>query len=151
MNAVKTKIYSLKELINVLDKNNTVIDYLNTFSKIHFGFKEIEHLCFWDPDYYSKININKGDDYELVLICWEKGQHSAIHNHEVKEAWTYILKGELTEEIYSRIDGSDEFKLENTVKLPERKISSLKKDSRKVHRLINSYDGRSVSLHLYKK
>lgn len=142
-----SKIYKLKDLISALKIKDD--SYSEILDKIHFGFKEIEHLCFWDRDYYSKISIEKGDDYELVLICWEKDQQSPIHNHDLDEAWTYILKGELTEEIYTEAKGNST--LENTVTLSQKAISSIKKESDKVHRLINSSNGRSVSLHLYKK
>jgi len=82
---------------------------------------------------------------ELVLICWEKEQQSLIHDHDLEEAWTYILKGELTEEIF------EDSILTNKIELSTKNLSSLRKDNNKTHRLTNSYNGRSVSLHLYKK
>jgi cysteine dioxygenase len=141
-------IHSLKDLIialNCSDKNHSNTAVLK---EIKFGFREIEHLCFWDRDNYSKISIEKNEGCELVLICWEKDQQSPIHSHDLDEAWTYILKGELTEEIYNSSDNSA---LENTIVLNPKDVSSIKKESNKVHRLINTFDGRSVSLHLYKK
>ena len=148
MSASNSNINSLKDLIKSLkygseDKSNTEI-----LKNIKFGFKEIEHLCFWDRDNYSKISIDKNGFGELVLICWEKDQQSPIHDHDLDEAWTYIIKGEITEEIYNSGNNSQ---LEETIILEQTGISSIKSESNKVHRLINSFNGRSVSLHLYKK
>ncbi len=144
----KPKIYNLKNLTEALRNKQDSVSFFDIFDKIQFGFKDIEHLCFWDPDNYSKITIEKYDDYELVLICWEKGQRSLIHNHDFDLACTYILKGELTEEIYSRTETPI---LEETIVHPQKNFSCLKKESKKNHRLINSFDGRSVSFHLNKK
>ena len=144
----KPKIYNLKNLTDALKNKQDAVSYMDIFSKIQFGFKDIEHLCFWDPDSFSKITIEKYDAYELILICWEKGQKSPIHNHEFDLACTYILKGELTEEIYSRTEPAT---LEETVVHPQKNFSCLKKESKKNHRLINSFNGRSVSFHLNKK
>ncbi len=144
----KTKIYNLKDLINALKVKSDNDSYSENLNEIQFGFKGIEHLCFWDRDNYSKISVEKNEAFELVLICWEKEQQSPIHNHDIDEAWTYILKGELTEEVYQNNDNPT---LEDTLVLSQKNISSIKKEGGNVHRLINSYDGRSVSLHLYKK
>lgn len=149
MPSIKSKIYNLKDLINSLknkDNNNSYSEILN---KIQFGFKDIEHLCFWDRDNYSKIRIEDDEHFELVIICWEKGQQSPIHSCGVDEAWIYIVKGELAEDIYS--GNKENPNLENTIVLSRKDISSAKKESNKAHRLTNSYDGRSVSLRLYKK
>lgn len=150
MTTSNPKIFKLKDLISALQNKTDNTSYFEALSKIQFGFKEIEHLCFWDHDNYSKISIENNRDFELVLICWENGQQSEIHNHDIDEAWTCILKGELTEDVYGKIDNRTKI-IENTSVLTQKDISSIKKDSNKVHRLTNSYNGKSVSLHLYKK
>ena len=137
-------INSLKDLIDSLREEVGFKSYADVLKNIRFGFGEIEHLCFWDPDNYSKITIEKNGKYELALICWEKGQHSAIHNHDNDEAWTYVVKGELTEDVYE----NDTAKDSNVLK--RRRMSALLSDESKQHRLSNSFNGRSVSLHLYK-
>jgi cysteine dioxygenase len=144
---IKPKIYTLTDLKDALKEKDDKTSFSNILSKIQFGFKEVEHLCFWDPDNYCKISIEKGEDCELVLICWENGQQSPIHNHELKEAITYVMKGEITEEIYDETKAE----LEKTVILKNKDISKITEDEKKTHRLINSYNGRSVSLHIYKK
>lgn len=142
----KFNLYNLDDLKNALTANDS--SYESILNRIRFNFKDIEHLCFWDADNYSKINIGEGKNYELVLICWEKEQHSPIHQHGYEEAWTYVLKGEITEKKYQPVNGSGCFNLDSEIKLDPRKFSSLRNNGIQ-HELINSFNGRSVSLHLY--
>jgi cysteine dioxygenase len=145
---VKPKIYNLKDLTEALRNKQDADSYQEIFDNIQFGFKEIEPLCFWESDNYSKIFIEKDDKYELVLICWEKGQQSPIHDHQFSLACTYILKGELTEEIYTQDNPPV---LEQKIKHTHKNFSCLNEVNKKNHRLINSFHGRSVSFQLNKK
>lgn len=144
-----TPIYNLKDLVEALEAKSENVTYVEILSAIKFNFKDVEHLCFWDAEDYSKINIGNGDNYELVLICWENNQQSQIHKHSGREAISFVLKGELTEEVF------DEFIKktvpEETNVLGRRAMSSLINGRKKEHRLKNSFGGRSVSLHLYIK
>jgi len=145
----RTNIYNLKALDNALKAKVDEVSYVQVLSSIRFNFKEIEHLCFWDAEDSSKINICNGLNYELVLICWENNQQSQIHSHEGRESFTYVLKGQLTEDIYN--ESKKTSKPERSIVLNRRDISSLINKNDKEHRLTNSYGGRSVSLHLYIK
>ena len=145
----KVNIYNLNDLTSVLNNADSSTNYEDLLSKIRFNFKDIEHLCFWDAENYSKINIGSGNNYELVLICWENCQESQIHNHEVEKAYTYILKGEITEKIYHPINGGGNFNLKGEKLLKPKKISCLVHSPEEHHKLQNTFNGRSVSLHLY--
>ena len=35
----------------------------------------------WSHDFYTRNLIYKDDRFEMMAICWEKGQVSRIHNH----------------------------------------------------------------------
>jgi hypothetical protein len=144
----RTNIYNLKELDDALKVGKEGISFDQLLSSIRFNFKEIEHLCFWDAEEYSKINVGSGVNYELVLICWENKQSSQVHKHEGQDVFSYVIKGELTEEVF---DNGELNSPEQTIVLGRRDISSLENMRNKEHRLINSYKGRSVSLHLYIK
>lgn len=145
-------IYNLSELITALNKESKGSGELaSIIKKIKFRFKDIEHLCFWDADSYSKINIGSGDNYTLDLICWENGQKSPIHNHEVTQAWAYVLRGEVVEKLFSRINNQSEFKLKSEKILHQNQPYELNHNKELFHQLVNINNGRSVSLHLYVK
>lgn len=147
MNTVKP-IYNLSDLtvaLEKLDKSNPG----QLLSKIRFNYKDIEHLCFFDADHYSRINIGSGQNYSVDLICWEKEQHSPIHNHEDDHAWTYILKGQITEKLYTP-ENEGKFNLKEEIILPQNDVSHLNNGAI-FHELVNTFNGRSVSLHVYIK
>lgn len=147
----EANIYNLSELTAVLKSTSNNHDYNKVLSKIRFNFKDIEHLCFWDAENYSKINVGEGDNFELNLICWEPHQQSLIHQHLNEKSWIYVLKGEITEKVYQPINGSGKFKLNGEAILTPRKSSHLTFDKNIHHQLTNSNATRSVSLHLYVK
>lgn len=144
-------IYNLSDLINALNSSGKDDIYLSVLSKIKFNFKDIEHLCFWDAESYSKISIGSGNNYTLDLICWEKEQKSPIHHHEVSQAWAYVIKGEVEEKIFSKDNNQSEFLLEESKSLKQKKPYRLNHNSKLFHQLFNTYTGKSVSLHLYVK
>ena len=152
---LKSNIYNLTDLTKALDNINDTSDLSQLLNKIRFNFKDIEHLCFWDNENYSKINIGSGKNYDLFLICWEKQQQSSIHNHEdTIESWSYLLKGKVTENVFERNRNSlnsENFKLLKETVLTNSKTSSLKHIKNLYHSFTNSFNGRSVSLHLYVK
>lgn len=147
----EVNIYNLTELTSVLKNTDKDCDYSKILSKIRFNFKDIEHLCFWDSDHYSKINIGEGENFELNLICWEAQQQSLIHQHLYEKSWIYVIKGEITEKIYNPINGSGNFNLNGETILTPRKSSHLAFNKSLHHQLTNSNPTRSVSLHLYIK
>ena len=143
-----SNIYSLTDLTQAL---KTTSNYEELFSRIRFNFKDIEHLCFWDADNYSKINVGDGDNFELNLICWEAQQHSLIHRHVNEQSWIYVLKGEIAEKTYQPINGSGKFQLSGETLLTPRKFSHINFGEQLHHELVNPSATRSVSLHLYVK
>ena len=144
------KITTINQLIGVLERDEKNYNYESIVSQLRLNFKDIEHLCFWDSDHYSRINIAIGKNYTIDLICWEKEQHSLIHNHQKDKAWFYILKGEITENLYLPMNNK-KFNLKEVKVLSPKKTSHLNHGGSIYHELINSYNGRSVSLHLYVK
>lgn len=147
----EANIYNLSELTSVLKNTDSNFNYNELLSKIRFNFKDVEHLCFWDADNYSKINVGEGDNFELNLICWETHQQSKIHQHQKEKSWIYVIKGEITEKRYHSINGSGKFALDGETILTPRKLSHINFEKNMHHQLINSNPTRSVSLHLYIK
>ncbi len=48
-------------------------------------------------DTYSRNLIWRCGDFELLLLCWNKGQASPIHDHAGQQCWMAVLDGELEE------------------------------------------------------
>ncbi len=63
---------------------------------------EFEKYATWSETCYTRNCIAENEDFELILICWEKGQATAIHDHGGEECWVYFVEGEFRENIYTQ-------------------------------------------------
>lgn len=103
----------------------------------------------WSSESYTRNCIVGNEKFELILICWEQEHITPIHDHAGEECWVKVIQGELKETIYK----VDEGKQLHTVKSSIYKTGDISYmiDFMGFHRLENSHDKRSMSLHLYAK
>ncbi len=52
------------------------------------------------PGAYTRNLVDRTADYELLLLCWDEGQQSPIHNHEGQNCWMVVLEGPIEEQHY---------------------------------------------------
>lgn len=117
----------------------------------------IERYLHWSEKFYTRNLIYKDDRFEMMAICWNKGQVSRIHNHHGQRCWMVVpigrLKGQnfavdaINEDTgYCKLRETNEFELSDclaaTVELDE-----------PVHQILNleEYDEKAVSIHIYSK
>jgi len=106
-------------------------------------FKQYEH---WEEGTYTRNCIFRTDNFELILLCWDKLQETAIHCHNEQECWVYVLKGEFEEERYQSTDNGLE--IEQELDLMEEGVSYMN-DNMGYHKLKNVVKDKAMSLHLY--
>jgi len=61
----------------------------------------------YEPTHYTRHLIDRCDRYELLAICWDAGQASAIHNHSGQRCWMAAPIGRLAVQNY-RVVRQDE-------------------------------------------
>ena len=44
----------------------------------------------WSPTFYTRNLIYKDERFELMVICWDKGQVSRVHNHWDQKCWMTV-------------------------------------------------------------
>jgi cysteine dioxygenase len=49
------------------------------------------------PTKYTRNLVGLDDRFELLVLCWNPGQETPIHNHEGQNCWMAVLQGELEE------------------------------------------------------
>ena len=110
---------------------------------------EYEKYATWSETCYTRNCVAENDDFELILICWEKGQATAIHDHGGEECWVYFVEGEFRENIYTQ----EKERGLNVVKTSIAKPGDVAYmiDFMGYHNLENQSSKRSMSLHLYAK
>lgn len=140
-------IKTIEELKGVLNNHDENVGYLEIMKNIEIPYDQFEQYFFWKEEHYTRNSIIKNETYELLLICFEAGQDSPIHDYDSKEAWIHILRGNLKEEKYKKLD-DETLERVSTVTLTPNDFSYMS-GYVGLHRYINTFEGRTVSLHLY--
>ena len=119
-----------------------------------------ETLCpylVFDPHHYTRNLIEKTERYELLAICWEPGQSSAVHNHHEQNCWMAAPIGRLRTQNYrvleqNEAEGRCLLEASGTVLLtPDEPLPV--NPAEPVHRVYNPHEfgQRAVSLHIYSR
>lgn len=110
-------------------------------------WESIEPYCKWNNAEYTRNCLKRTNKLEIILLCWEPGQITKIHNHNGQKCWVHQLLGQIHE---------NKFKLNssNCPELAESKFlnkggCSYIDDEMGYHNLENKSSNRSVSLHIY--
>ncbi|MFT4736398.1 MAG: cysteine dioxygenase [Cyclobacteriaceae bacterium] len=139
---------SVQELVTALSEEDST-KYTEIIKKIDLPSSAFEPFCSWSGESYTRNCIVENEKFELILICWEKGQNTPIHDHAGEECWVKIIQGEFKETIY-KVDAAGTV---DTVKSSISKVGdcSYMVDFMGCHRLENTHNQKSMSLHLYAK
>ncbi len=116
----------------------------------------LQKYLFWSDSYYTRNLIYKDERFEVMAICWEKGQVSTIHDHSDQKCWMTVAMGLLkgrnfaideldVEKGYCRLSETASFELS----LQQAAMVDL---GEPVHQVWNASDtDRTVSVHIYSK
>jgi len=111
----------------------------------------------WSQTFYTRNLVYKDDRFEVMAICWEKGQVSRVHNHWDQKCWMTVPVGMLSgqnfavEEIdesrgYCKLIETDKFSLSDC-------LAAKVELEQPIHQILNlaEFDQRAVSIHIYSK
>jgi len=140
------KIKSLQSLLLEL-KDCAPDDYRKLCRDMDLNASEFSELAFWSKQAYTRNCVVKTDKYELILLCWEPGQVTPIHNHNNQECWVYTVEGELEEDLFEMDDQGLPGKIRHSNY--ETGSKSYMVDQMGYHKLHNNSKNRAMSLHLY--
>ncbi|MEP7074788.1 MAG: cysteine dioxygenase family protein [Acidobacteriota bacterium] len=111
----------------------------------------------WSSNFYTRNLIYKDERFELMAICWDKGQVSRVHNHWDQKCWMTVPVGKLqgqnfaVEAIdekagYCRLKETDDFSLSDC-------LAAKVELEQPIHQILNlsEFDERAVSIHIYSK
>lgn len=119
--------------------------------------ESIQKYFHWSLKFYTRNLIYKDNRFEMMAICWEKGQVSRIHNHSEQSCWMTVPVGRLLGQNFAiaEIDESKGFcKLVETDTFDLSDCLAAKVElEQPVHQMLNldEYNHRAVSLHIYSK
>lgn len=117
----------------------------------------ISPYVFWSDKFYTRNLVYKNDQFELMAICWERGQVSRVHNHAEQRCWMTVPVGRLKGQNFAvkEIDESRGYcKLveTDTFELSECLAAKVELEE-PIHQILNlaEFDERAISIHIYSK
>ena len=142
MNSINT----LAELLNAL-KSCKPEDYVKMVANMRLPKDDFRKYAHWKPDGYTRNCVERTDDFELVLICWNPGDKSPVHGHDDQRCWVYQVDGEMNE---LRFNEDDEGGLHESqhIELSPQRLSYME-DRMGYHSLENRSCEKAMTLHLY--
>jgi cysteine dioxygenase len=148
--SVLDKITTVESLVDDLERCQSKDEYAQLIKYIDLPLDELAQFAYWDEECYTRNCIERTEDYELLLLCWDVGQVTPIHCHNAQECWVYVAQGELAEVRY-KWDGVSPKPIAISEGKAERGNLSYMNDAMGYHTLENIGEGRAMSLHLYVK
>ncbi|MFT4754201.1 MAG: cysteine dioxygenase [Salibacteraceae bacterium] len=141
-------IESVNELVTALSEGERT-NFTDIIGSLKLSSSSLKCFSSWSSTSYTRNCIIDTEDFELILLCWEKGQITPIHDHGGEECWVKVIEGEFQETIY-KMDDSGTL---NTIKSTVSKAGDISYmiDFMGCHSLENISNKRSMSLHLYAK
>lgn len=135
----------MDELLFSLENSNPA-DYVALAKQLELPLAEYEQYASWSTEQYTRNCIVRTEVYELILLCWEKGQETPVHCHGGEECWVKALDGTILEKRFR----GEQTPLEevNQLKMEAPNLSYMN-DDMGFHSLHNITDGRAMTLHLY--
>jgi cysteine dioxygenase len=128
-------------------KEMKVTDLRRFISNLKVGRAELEPHIQFTTERYARNLVYKCDDFECLVLCWQPGQRSPIHDHANSICAVYTVDGQLSADNYRkmanghiRADYSEDFKPGSVLSI----------QTTEIHQVSNLQDSAGlISLHFY--
>ena len=139
-------IESLEALIEQLDHSNSS-NQGKIIKQMNIPISDFEAYASWDKKGYTRNCICRTDEYEMILLCWGKGDVTPIHGHGGQKCWVYQIEGQITETRYEKMPDGQLTEV-NRMQLNPGKLTYMN-NTMGYHKLNNDTNGRAMTLHVY--
>ncbi|KAF0704761.1 Aste57867_7262 [Aphanomyces stellatus] len=148
---------SLAQLVDLVEKEIQLNDGIPLHKKDEIeqalvafdgNMEDLKRYAHFDPsrNYTRNLISTDNESYALMLLCWNKGKYSPIHDHPSDGCWVRHVQGTLNEVRY----WNDGEKLVETSNVLITGGVSYMDDSLGLHKIGNpSSDVDAITLHLY--
>jgi len=161
-------IDKLRSFEQSLITRDCVLDFC---SSVQITDSSLDPYVFFDDKFYTRNLIYRDDMFEVMTICWQPGQKTAVHTHNGQLCWMITQRGNLAVVDYKWLGcdhpesqnvvgidcvaGSEHTKLE-VIHEVEASAGGLVVTADKlqtIHRLYNLSDNteRAISIHIYSR
>jgi cysteine dioxygenase len=110
-----------------------------------------QEYTFFEDSHYTRNLIARNQQFELMLLCWSRGQVSPIHNHEGQNCWAAVVDGPLEETRYKAAPpGQAPPRVGDVMRCEQGDVSFIRDDIA-LHVVGAGQEKPAVTLHLYAK
>ncbi|EGZ29860.1 hypothetical protein PHYSODRAFT_476031 [Phytophthora sojae] len=112
------------------------------------NMEELQRFAHFDPsrNYTRNLISTDNETYALMLLCWNRGKYSPIHDHPTDGCWVKVIQGHVNEVRYQKQDD----KLVETSNIVLTSGVTYMDDSFGLHKVGNpSQECDAISMHLY--
>lgn len=122
---------------------------LERYALEHDDWRGYAHF---DPEVYTRNLVARCEPFELLVLAWNAGQSSPIHNHSGQHCWMAVLEGDIEEVQFEwpRPDAVEPLRSTRTTRLSAGKVAYIHDDIA-LHLVRPAGGARGVSLHLYSR
>ena len=140
---------SFIESLKSLSKKNFPVDEVSDLIlKSEFSTNFLNKYSHFSKTSYTRNMIYKNSDFEILLICWLRGQMAPIHGHEGEKCWFKIISGKL--KIYNyKIESINPLKLKQLEKIYAK--AGYLDGPADIHSIKNNNEEPVTTLHVYAK
>mmetsp|Transcript_9581 Transcript_9581/g.14027 ORF Transcript_9581/g.14027 Transcript_9581/m.14027 type:complete len:222 (+) Transcript_9581:75-740(+) len=121
------------------------------FGRLVLDKEEWERFSYFDnaKNYTRNLVSTDGEYFTLLLLCWNPGKESPIHDHPCDGCWMHVCEGSVKEVQYAKDEGTDSLKCTADKVFTEGENAYID-DFIGYHKVGNpSSSQRAVTLHLY--
>jgi len=112
------------------------------------NMEELQRFAHFDTsrNYTRNLISTDNETYALLLLCWNPGKYSLVHDHPTDGCWVKVIQGQVNEVRYEKQDG----KLMETSNVVLTSGVSYMDDSFGLHKVGNPHpEIKAISMHLY--
>src|SRR5262245_47497327 len=131
-------------------KGPRVAKMLETYARSADDWRK---FALFEATYYSRNLVRKSEQYELIVLCWNPGQCSPIHDHANQRCWMTVLDGSVCETMFHPVEhdsGADTLREGTTRTFAVGSVAYIV-DEIGWHRIGQSGATPAVTLHLYSR
>lgn len=157
-------------LCDIPERRFTQEHVLSYMTHARITSDDLHRFTSWKDQSYTRNLVFKNELFEAIVLCWDIGQESPIHNHTGQLGWAMIYEGSLSITNYRLLDcdaldeegaqpeccaADCQFKIEEVSRIAVARSGAIAKvDERAtIHKIANleSFGERAVSMHIYSR
>jgi cysteine dioxygenase len=142
---------TLDEFFDELDQHTECVpidELTRLMGKLSITRNDLNEYIKFNDDHYARNMVRLGPGYAALILCWQPGQASPIHDHSGSACGVRVIDGVLSETKYSRASDGTLSKSETNVYPPTYVCGSFDAD---IHVIRNDEPtGRGlITMHVY--